>query len=32
MPCLHGAATAAAEQPRRTALGYRTFRCPSAVR
>lgn len=27
MPCPHCAATATAEQPRRTALGYRTFRC-----
>ncbi len=27
MPCPHCAATAAIEQPRRTALGYRTFRC-----
>ncbi len=28
MPCPHCAATATVEQPRRTALGYRTFRCP----
>ncbi len=27
MPCPHCAATVTAEQPRRTALGYRTFRC-----
>ncbi len=27
MPCPHCAATPATEQPRRTALGYRTFRC-----
>ena len=27
MPCPHCAATATAEQPRRTALGYRAFRC-----
>ncbi len=27
MPCPHCAATAIVEQPRRTALGYRTFRC-----
>ncbi len=27
MPCPHCAATTVAEQPRRTALGYRTFRC-----
>ncbi len=27
MPCPHGAASATAELPRRTALGYRTFRC-----
>ncbi len=27
MPCPHGAAPETAEQPRRTALGYRTFRC-----
>jgi len=28
VPCPHCAATATVEQPRRTALGYRTFRCP----
>ncbi len=27
MPCPHCAATATVKQPRRTALGYRTFRC-----
>jgi putative transposase len=27
VPCPHCAATATIEQPRRTALGYRTFRC-----
>jgi putative transposase len=27
VPCPHCAATATAEQPRRTALGYRTYRC-----
>ena len=27
MPCPHCAATATTEQSRRTALGYRTFRC-----
>ncbi len=27
MPCPYCAATAIVEQPRRTALGYRTFRC-----
>ena len=27
LPCPHCAATPAVEQPRRTALGYRTFRC-----
>ncbi len=27
MPCPYCAATATAEEPRRTALGYRTFRC-----
>jgi len=27
LPCPYCAATATAEQPRRTALGYRTFRC-----
>jgi len=32
MPCPHCAATAAIEQPRRTALGYRTFRCPTCRR
>lgn len=26
-PCPHRAASESAEQPRRTALGYRTFRC-----
>jgi hypothetical protein len=29
VPCPHCAATATVEQPRRTALGYRTFRCPA---
>jgi len=28
VPCPHCAATATVEQPQRTALGYRTFRCP----
>ncbi len=32
MPCPHCAATAAAEQRKRTALGYRTFRCPQCRR
>ncbi len=32
MPCPHCAATATVEQPRRTALGYRTFRCPICCR
>ena len=32
MPCPHCAATAAAEQRKRTALGYRTFRCPHCRR
>ena len=32
MPCPHCAATATTEQPRRTALGYRTFRCGSCRR
>ncbi len=32
MPCPHCAATAAIEQPRRTALGYRSFRCPTCRR
>ena len=32
MPCPHCAAPATAEQPRRTALGYRTFRCPQCRR
>ncbi len=32
MPCPHCAATAAAEQRERTALGYRTFRCPHCRR
>ncbi len=32
MPCPHCAATATVEQPRRTALGYRTFRCPGCRR
>ncbi len=32
MPCPHCAAPAAAEQPRRTALGYRTFRCRACRR
>ncbi len=32
MPCPHCAATATAEQPRRTALGYRTFRCRACQR
>lgn len=27
VPCLHCAATPTTEHPRRTALGYRTFRC-----
>ncbi len=32
MPCPHCAATATTEQPRRTALGYRTFRCRACRR
>ncbi len=32
MPCPHCAATVMAEQPRRTALGYRTFRCRACRR
>ena len=32
MPCPHCAATATVEQPRRTALGYRTFRCRACRR
>ena len=32
MPCPHCAATATAEQSRRTALGYRTFRCRACRR
>ena len=32
MPCPHCAATATTEQPRRIALGYRTFRCPACRR
>ncbi len=32
MPCPHCAATATTEQPRRTALGYRTFRCRACLR
>ncbi len=32
VPCPHCAATATAEQPRRTALGYRTFRCRTCRR
>jgi len=32
MPCPHCAATATTEQSRRTALGYRTFRCPQCRR
>ncbi len=32
MPCPHCASPATAEQPRRTALGYRTFRCPTCRR
>ncbi len=32
MPCPYCAATATAEQPRRTALGYRTFRCRACRR
>ncbi len=32
MPCPHGAATATAAQPRRTALGERTFRCGTCRR
>jgi len=32
VPCPHCAATAAIEQPRRTALGYRSFRCPTCRR
>ena len=32
MPCPSCAATATTEQPRRTALGYRTFRCRACRR
>ncbi len=32
MLCPHCAATATTEQPRRTVLGYRTFRCPACRR
>ncbi len=32
MPCPHCASPATAEQPRRTALGYRTLRCPACRR
>ncbi len=32
MPCPHCAATVTAAQPRRTALGYRTFRCGACRR
>ena len=32
MPCPHCAATATTEQPRRTMLGHRTFRCPACRR
>ena len=32
MPCPHCAATMTTEQPRRTALGYRTFRCRACRR
>lgn len=32
MPCPHCAATTTTEQPRRTALGYRTFRCGACRR
>ncbi len=32
MPCPHCAAPATVEQPRRTALGYRTCRCPACRR
>ncbi len=32
MPCPHCAATATTEQPRRTALGSRTFRCRACRR
>ena len=32
MPCPHCAATTTVEPPRRTALGYRTFRCPACRR
>ncbi len=32
MPCPHCAASATTEQPRRTALGYRTFRCRACRR
>jgi putative transposase len=32
MPCPHCAVTTTAEQPGRTALGYRTFRCPGCRR
>jgi transposase-like protein len=32
VPCPHCAATAKTEQPRRTALGYRTFRCHACHR
>ncbi len=32
MPCPHCATTATTEQPRRTALGYRTFHCRTCRR
>jgi transposase-like protein len=32
VPCPHCAATAITEQPRRTALGYCSFRCPTCRR
>src|SRR3954468_8817967 len=32
MPCPHCAVNTTVEQPRRTALGYRTFRCPACRR
>ncbi len=32
MPCPHCAASATTELPRRTALGYRTFRCRACRR
>jgi transposase-like protein len=32
VPCPHCGATATAEQPRRTAPGYRTFRCRACRR